>query len=360
MTNLPVTSGASDPARRAAASAASAPPWAAVHFERAAEEAARNHPSATQYDRNAPINRLHRLAAAFVNSPFGQRFGEFLLGPAARDPANPTPTVGQFATAGLLAFSPEMNPPGMRPFLSSSGGQMRVLNMNRGLSGAAWVTPQGHVLVSFMGSNPLASYGRRFNAGQVQTNIGIYEQLITPTHEQAADFVRDVQKEAWARGIDPLRGVFVTGISLGGAMAGYSAQQTGVGGFGIVSPGLPSRSENTGENYVNFLVMGDPVSMHTREIDGNPHSTTTNMRHHGHAIWTGRPEAVQNNRLLMTDAMSRRLPPEDLREAPISADPTRSQRLFRASSAFHHTIAPIPGILRNFNLTLPQLLAQGG
>lgn len=183
----------------------------------------------------------------------------------------PTPTVAQFLNASTAAYGWGTTPGGMVPF-TVNGFQLQSTNVFSGMSGKAWVTPEGQVVIAYQGTtggtnlliNPIITLA------QIAADMQVILTGTTPlAFYDALRFARRVQEEAALQGY-AAEDVFVTGHSLGGWQAQFVAQRTGLAGVGFESPGLNTRIAGNGadSNFVNIAQYGSPVAFMATDLPG--------------------------------------------------------------------------------------------
>lgn len=183
----------------------------------------------------------------------------------------PTPTVAQFLNASTAAYGWGTTPGGMVP-LTVNGFQLQSTNVFSGMSGKAWVTPQGQVIIAYQGTtggtnlliNPLITLA------QIAADMQVILTGTTPlAFYDALRFARRVQEEAALQGY-AADDVFVTGHSLGGWQAQFVAQRTGLAGIGFESPGLNTKVAGNGAdtNFVNIAQYGSPAAFMATDLPG--------------------------------------------------------------------------------------------
>jgi len=183
----------------------------------------------------------------------------------------PTPTVAQFLNASTAAYGWGTTPGGMVPF-TANGFQLQSTNIFSGMSGKAWVTPQGQVVIAYQGTtggtnllvNPLITLA------QIAADMQVILTGTTPlAFYDALRFARRVQEEAALQGY-AAEDVFVTGHSLGGWEAQFVAQRTGLAGVGFESPGLNTKTPGNGadSNFVNIAQYGSPAAFMATDLPG--------------------------------------------------------------------------------------------
>lgn len=183
----------------------------------------------------------------------------------------PTPTVAQFLNASTAAYGWGTTPGGMVPF-TVNGVQLHSTNIFSGMSGKAWVTPQGQVIIAYQGTtggtnllvNPLITLA------QLAADMQVILTGTTPlAFYDAVRFTRRVQEEAAVQGY-AAEDVFVTGHSLGGWEAQFVSQRTGLAGIGFESPGMNSKVPGNGADalFVNIANYGSPAAFMATDLPG--------------------------------------------------------------------------------------------
>lgn len=181
----------------------------------------------------------------------------------------PTPTVAQFLNASASGYGLGTTPGGLVP-LTANGFQMESTNVFSGMSGKAWVTPQGQVIISYQGTtggtnllfNPLITIA------QIAADMQVILTGTTPlAFYDALRFARRVQDEAARQGY-AADDVFVTGHSLGGWEAQFVAQRTGLAGIGFEAPGLNTKVAGNGADsmFVNIAQYGSPAAFMATDL----------------------------------------------------------------------------------------------
>jgi hypothetical protein len=212
----------------------------------------------------------------------------------------PTPTVAQFLNAAAAEYVLGGTPGGLTP-LTVNGWPMTSTNEFTGESAQAWVTPQNQIIIAYQGTtggtnllfNPLIA------VAQVVTDaIGILTNTTPAAFPQALQFAQQVQAEAALQSYAP-SDIFVTGHSLGGWEAEYVAQNTGMGGIGFESLGLPTTVLGNGANslFVNTAAYGDPAAYLASDLSGlqpfeEPYVAGGGLNpHYGPIVLLGDPSA---------------------------------------------------------------------
>ncbi|MFV8048411.1 hypothetical protein [Mycobacterium sp. 48b] len=212
-----------------------------------------------------------------------------------------TPTVSQFLNAATAAYTWGGTPGDLKPFVVD-GKQMESTNVLTGMSGKAWVTPDGQIIIAYQGTtggtnllhNPLIAISQVIADTQV-----IFTDTPPQAFHDAVDFQQEVEAAAIAQGYRK-EDIFVTGHSLGGWEAAYVAQQTGVGGIGFESPGLNTTVPGNGADsgFVNVLTYGDTAAYFSTDLPGlQPFMPEYvpgggSKPHYGSIVMIGNPDAA--------------------------------------------------------------------
>jgi hypothetical protein len=209
-----------------------------------------------------------------------------------------TPTVAQFLDASNAEFTLNGTPAGLTPFLIN-GQQLTATSPISGMSARVWLTDQHQVIIAYQGTtgganiltNPLAALA------QVGADVQVYDQKVAPAEKDAVTFAQQVVALAAQQGIAS-NNVFVTGHSLGGIEAEYTAQQTGLGGIGFEPTGIPKSATavGNGSNFVDVVTYGDSVGNYSSDIQGEqpfapayaPGQSGT-LPHYGQIVMVGNP-----------------------------------------------------------------------
>ncbi len=212
-----------------------------------------------------------------------------------------TPTVSQFLNAATAAYVWGGTPGDLKPFVVD-GKQMESTNVLTGMSGKAWVTPEGQIIIAYQGTtggtnllhNPLIAISQVIADTQV-----IFTDTPPQAFFDAVDFEQEVEAAAIAQGYRK-EDIFVTGHSLGGWEAAYVAQQTGLGGIGFESPGLNTTVPGNGADsgFVNVLTYGDTAAYFSTDLPGlQPFMPEYvpgggSKPHYGAIVMIGNPDAA--------------------------------------------------------------------
>ncbi|KHO20236.1 hypothetical protein QQ44_27200 [Mycolicibacterium setense] len=212
-----------------------------------------------------------------------------------------TPTVSQFLNAATAAYVWGGTPGDLKPFVVD-GKQMESTNVLTGMSGKAWVTPEGQIIIAYQGTtggtnllhNPLIAVSQVIADTQV-----IFTDTPPQAFIDAVVFEQEVEAAAIAQGYRK-EDIFVTGHSLGGWEAAYVAQQTGLGGIGFESPGLNTTVPGNGADsgFVNVLTYGDTAAYFSTDLPGlQPFMPEYvpgggSKPHYGSIVMIGNPDAA--------------------------------------------------------------------
>lgn len=262
-----------------------------------------------------------------------------------------TPTVSQFLNAATAAYTWGSTPGDLKPFVVD-GRQMESTNVLTGMSGKAWVTPDGQIIVAYQGTtggtnllhNPLIVVSQVLADAQV-----IFTDTTPQAFIDALAFEQEVEAAAVEQGYRQ-EDIFVTGHSLGGWEAAYVAQQTGVGGIGFESPGLNTTVPGNGADsgFVNVLTYGDTAAYFSTDLPGLQPFVPEyvpgggSKPHYGSIVMIGNPEAA--NPLINSAAL--------LSTGPIGAAifvvdiaVNFLQYHLPGIQAYHLGVAPDPGVV---------------
>ena len=193
-----------------------------------------------------------------------------------------TPTVTELLDASMAVITTFINPitgtltMGDLTDFDVGGKQLIKENLHTGLLGAAFLTPEHQVVIAFEATSGFTTKGTSaaFYAAQLNADIDQIASPTTPKNDiQAAAFARQVVKAAAADGISASN-VFVTGDSLGGIEAEYTAQQTGLAGIAFEPTGIAPDSSANGngaagscKNFIDVVTYGDTVANLASDID---------------------------------------------------------------------------------------------
>ncbi|WP_309227807.1 MULTISPECIES: hypothetical protein [unclassified Mycolicibacterium] len=182
-----------------------------------------------------------------------------------------TPTVSQFLNAATAEYVLGGTPGDLKPF-AVNGKQMESTNVLTGMSGKAWVTPEGQIIVAYQGTtggtnllvNPLIAVSQVIADTQV-----IFTNTTPQAFTDSLAFEREVEAAAIEQGYRK-DDIVVTGHSLGGWEAEYVAQQTGLGGIGFESPGINTTvpGNGAGSGFVNVETYGDSAAYFSTDLPG--------------------------------------------------------------------------------------------
>jgi len=181
-----------------------------------------------------------------------------------------TPTVSEFLNASNAEYVISNTAPvGMKPF-KVLGIPITYTNVLDGVSAKVWVTAENQVVIAYQGTaggdNILVDPA--ILIPQLLDDLAAATLNNPPAYGDALGFAKVVVGLANAEGYATAN-VFVTGHSLGGIEAEYVASQTGLGGIGFESTGIPAKDiTSQATNFVNTAEFGDPVANFTSDISG--------------------------------------------------------------------------------------------
>jgi len=181
-----------------------------------------------------------------------------------------TPTVSELLNASNAEYVIGSTPPvGMKSF-KILGAPVTYTNELDGVSAKVWVTAENQVVIAYQGTtggdNILTNPA--ILIPQLLSDLGATVVANPPSYADALGFANFVVGAANAEGYATAN-VFVTGHSLGGIEAEYVASQTGLGGIGFESTGIPAKDIGAqASNFVNTAEYGDPVASYTSDISG--------------------------------------------------------------------------------------------
>jgi hypothetical protein len=195
-----------------------------------------------------------------------------LGGVASAQAAGTTPTVSEFLNAANAVYMINATPAGMTRF-TNDGQAVTLTDNTNGAVASVYVTAENQVIIAYQGTtgglniilDPVAAFQ------QVITDIDDVisdESGGTPAaYTSSLNFAKSVISLAKAQGYTTSN-IFVTGHSLGGIEAEYTASQTGLGGISFEPTGIaePPASGVTGANFVNTVTYGDPVASFSSDI----------------------------------------------------------------------------------------------
>jgi hypothetical protein len=202
-----------------------------------------------------PLNRVNGLTAETIAAGLAP-------GPAGPPPAE-APSLAQFMNAANAVYSRDYGrlPADLAPFLV--GGEHLALEVTAaGFYGAAFVTPENQLVVSFEGTHISALETQpEFVTAQIAADLQIYLGQVPPAFTIAEAFTEAALLAAAAEGIAP-GDVFVTGHSLGAGTAMYVAARLDLAGMTFAAPGIAAAAIPAGgaeSKLVNYVEYGDPV-----------------------------------------------------------------------------------------------------
>ncbi len=195
-----------------------------------------------------------------------------ILVPDAAAQASHSPTIAQLFGAANAAYTLDpASPLGLTPFLVD-GKQLAAVDQVSGLSARTWINADHQVIIAYSGTgggdtvvaDPSQVIGQY--AADVPSLAGINSQA----QKDALSFARLVTQEAAKQGIGT-NNIFVSGHSLGGGIAEYVAQQSGLGGTAFDGTGIPASSGAVGDgsNFISFDTYGDVWGGYSSDIEGD-------------------------------------------------------------------------------------------
>ena len=136
--------------------------------------------------------------------------------------------------------------------LNGPGGAPLQVTSPNGCTAAAFSDGAGNVIISFQGTQTV----QQSQADQLLMT-GVNGSRI-PAFQDAVAFTRSVEQVAASMGV-PSSSVYVTGHSLGGALAEYVASKTGLGGASFAGAGIPGYQAPSAPaaNFVSYVEHGD-------------------------------------------------------------------------------------------------------
>lgn len=238
---------------------------------------------------NALINHTTTTNLSILNNNYT------ITAPTNQD-LNNTPTMSEFLNIAHNGYVFSGKPDGIDPFLVN-GKQLSIQDTSTGMSAKVWVTPEKQVVIAYQGTtggdsvvlNPLLV------PEQVVSDVTICNQQVSDAQKAAVKFAQYAVHEAELQGYNT-NNIFITGHSLGGSVASYVGQQTGLAGVAFESTGIPSSStaKGTGDNFVNVVNYGDPWAEYASDTAGNsaivqalPAGASGEFNHYGKVVTVG-------------------------------------------------------------------------
>ncbi|MBV8471528.1 MAG: hypothetical protein JOY60_16875 [Burkholderiaceae bacterium] len=227
-----------------------------------------------------------------------------------------TPCVLDFCEAAMYADAPGFGYPDPTKLLTQfgipntgltafmvNGKQMSIEDDLIGVSGEVWETQQKQLIMSFASTNPNIDYNANYAIGTVATDFALMASQATAGENECVNFAESVLSAAAAQGISASQ-VYTTGYSLGGIESEYVGQQTGIGGVGFASFGIPvsQSAKGNGDNFISIEMQGDPVSEYASDTFGAQPAApayapgTGTLPHYGALIQVG---SAADNQALM-------------------------------------------------------------
>jgi hypothetical protein len=159
-------------------------------------------------------------------------------------------------------------PTGLR-FLEVDGQPLAQEVTADGFYGAAFLTAANQVIVAFEGTHISAlEDDPEFVAAQVLADGIIFAGLAPPAYGDGLRFTEAALAAAAAQGI-PETAFYITGHSLGGAVAAFVAAQLNLPGETFGAPGILAAAIPTGmaSKLTNYVEYGDTVGNYSAEPD---------------------------------------------------------------------------------------------
>ncbi|MGJ8516359.1 hypothetical protein [Carnimonas bestiolae] len=204
--------------------------------------------------------------------------------------ATHSPTMEQFFDAANASYAIRGTAPeGLEPF-EIDGRQAELVDLVSGMSARVWETTDNHqLIVSFAPSGGgLTLLTNPFQVpGQFISNVPTATGWESVGQQDAVKFVSYVADAANERGISS-DDIFVTGHSLGGALAQYVGQQTGLGGVSWAGQGIvPSdNAVGDGSNFISVVTYGDPWATLSSDVEGvQPMAADFDVENGVHPHW---------------------------------------------------------------------------
>jgi len=200
-----------------------------------------------------------------------------------------------YDTLGHWALGKDLTPwmsNGQRQVSDSSIGSKFYQD---GMMAQTFMTSEGQLIISYEGTfgttmdTNAIKIDSTFLGNQYKADGYIFANQVAPAEQDAVEYAAQVINLAKSEGISTSK-IFLTGHSLGGILAEYTAQQTGLGGIGFDDTGIPSpstSSQGDGSNFINILTYGDPVSSLCSELGENFSDNSTPQYHYGQDLFIG-------------------------------------------------------------------------
>lgn len=195
-----------------------------------------------------------------------------IAAPDAEYQAEHSPTVNDFMNAAYSGYAITGQPLGLSPFLVN-GRQLEVVDQASGLSARVWADDNSNKLIIAYAGTTAGDVGLFLDPtqiiGQALADIPTFAGRTSLAQEQGLQFAQYVAHEAALQGY-PTGDIYVTGHSLGGNIAQYVAQQTGLGGIAWSASGIPVADDAPGDgaNFVSLGRYGDVVTAFASDIEG--------------------------------------------------------------------------------------------
>ena len=197
----------------------------------------------------------------------------------------PAPDINTLENAANASFwTSSATAWGMTQMQAADGTPLQVATTN-GCTAAAFIDPSGNVIISFEGTETVQQ-----SATDAELMGGLPSGQI-PGFQDALAFTRTVEQAAAAEGI-PASNIYITGHSLGGALAEYAASQTGLPGASFAGAGLPGYTApaTPAANFISYIEHGDAFA--NWSSDGSESvlvAAGTTQDHYGQVVMLGSP-----------------------------------------------------------------------
>jgi hypothetical protein len=173
-----------------------------------------------------------------------------------------SPTVTELLDASVENYTQGGTAGDLQPFLVN-GHQLQLNDYADGAVAAVWLTPEKQVVIAYEGTfgNTPNGFSLSFLLNEVTSDIaGFYGTKPIPAESSGLAFATQVEAAAASQGISAAN-IFVTGHSLGAAIASYVAENTGFGGIAFEAPGIAPAvgTKGNGSNFVSVDTYGDVI-----------------------------------------------------------------------------------------------------
>jgi hypothetical protein len=182
-----------------------------------------------------------------------------------------SPTVTELLDAAVENYTQSGEAGDLTPFLVN-GQQLQVTNYAAGLVATTWLTPDKQVVISYEGTfgNTPNGYSPSFLVDELEADTAGLSSTKPFAGETAGlAFADQVEADAASQGISA-GNIFVTGHSLGAALASYVAENTGFGGIAFEPFGIAPAvgTVGNGDNFVAIDTYGDAIPAYASNESG--------------------------------------------------------------------------------------------